>query len=81
MAVAAAELPEGKFSLFAFVSDDLIAEGIRADALVRGVAEKVGGKGGGRPHMAQAGVGDPSGLDEALAHGPEVVRTLLKGAS
>ncbi|MYC98592.1 MAG: hypothetical protein F4X13_04910, partial [Gammaproteobacteria bacterium] len=35
-----------------------------------------GGGGGGRPHMAQAGVADPSRLDEALAAGESVVREL-----
>ena len=78
VAVVGAELPEGRFTLFAFVSDDLIGEGIRADALIREVATKVGGKGGGRPHMAQAGVGDPSAIDGALESGPEVLRSLAR---
>ncbi len=81
VAVAPAELPDEKFSLFAFVSDDLINEGIRADAVVRSVAGRVGGRGGGRPHMAQAGVGDPSGLEEALSAGPEIIRGLMEEAS
>jgi alanyl-tRNA synthetase len=76
VAVVGAELPEGRFTLFAFVSDDLLGEGIRADSIIREMAERVGGKGGGRPHMAQAGVGDPSALDEALRSGPEVLRNL-----
>jgi alanyl-tRNA synthetase len=73
----AAELPEGKTTLFVFVSDDLIARGVRADSLIREVAERVGGKGGGRPHMAQAGVGDPSMVDEALRAGPEILERLM----
>jgi alanyl-tRNA synthetase len=77
VAVVGAELPEGRHTLFAFVSDDLIGEGIRADLIIREMAERVGGKGGGRPHMAQAGVGDPSGLEQALASGPEVLKKLL----
>jgi len=76
VAVVGAELPEGRFSLFAFVSDDLIGEGIRADSIIREMAQRVGGKGGGRPHMAQAGVGDPSAIDGALESGPEVLRSL-----
>jgi alanyl-tRNA synthetase len=80
VAVVAAELPEDRFSLFAFVSDDLIPQGVRADVLIREVAERVGGRGGGRPHMAQAGVGDPAGLDEVLAAGPGVIRSLLEKA-
>ena len=77
VAVVAAELPEGKSTLFVFVSDDLIARGIRADLLIREVAERVGGKGGGRPHMAQAGVGDPSALDDALKAGRGILERLL----
>jgi alanyl-tRNA synthetase len=77
VAVVAAELPEGKFSLFAFVSDDLVSRGVRADTLVREVASRVGGKGGGRPHMAQAGVGDPARLDEALQDGLQVLGGVL----
>ena len=73
----AAELPEGKTTLFVFVSDDLIARGVRADFLMREVAKRVGGKGGGRPHMAQAGVGDPSMVDDALMAGPEILERLM----
>jgi alanyl-tRNA synthetase len=63
--------------LVAVVTDDLIQRGVRADAVVREVAAVVGGKGGGKPHMAQAGVGDPSRLQEALAGVPDLVRPLL----
>ena len=63
--------------LVAVVTDDLIQRGVREDAVVREVAAVVGGKGGGKPHMAQAGVGDPSRLQEALASVPDVVRPLL----
>jgi alanyl-tRNA synthetase len=78
VAVVAAEFSDGKYALFAFVTDDLISLGLRADVIVRQVAEKVGGKGGGRPHMAQAGVGRPEGLGEALEAGVGVVRGLLE---
>ena len=71
--------PDEKTALFTFVTDDLISRGVRADAVVREVASIVGGRGGGRPHMAQAGVEDPARLDEALRHGVEVVRRLLGG--
>jgi alanyl-tRNA synthetase len=79
-AVVAAESADGRHSLFGFVSDDLIRRGVRADLLIREIAGRVGGKGGGRPHLAQGGVGDPSGLDEALVAGEAVVRRLA-GAS
>jgi alanyl-tRNA synthetase len=77
VAVIAAELPGEKQALFAFVTDDLIQRGVRADVVVREVATIVGGKGGGRPHMAQAGVEDASRLDEALSAGVSKVRELL----
>jgi alanyl-tRNA synthetase len=81
VAVVAAELPGGKHTLFAFVSDDLIALGLRADELLREVARLVGGKGGGRPHMAQAGVGNPSALQKALEAGPEIIEGLIEKSS
>ena len=77
VAVVGAELPNEKRTLFTFVTDDLISRGVRADAVVREVAAIVGGRGGGRPHMAQAGVEDAERLDEALRSGAEVVRRLL----
>ena len=81
VALVAAELPDGKHSLFTFVSDDLISKGVRADALVREIAAVVGGKGGGRPHMAQAGVGDPEAVEEALKGSPAILKRLLDAGS
>ena len=78
VAVVAAELPGKKYTLFVFATDDLIHKGVRADAVVREVADVVGGQGGGRPHMAQAGVEDPERLDEALRLGRDVVQKLGK---
>jgi alanyl-tRNA synthetase len=82
VAVLAAEMPGDKRALLAFATDDMISRGVRADVVVREVAAVVGGRGGGRAHMAQAGVEDASRLDEALASGAGVVRALLSdGAS
>jgi len=78
VALVGADLPGAKHSLFAFVTDEVISRGVRADALVREVAAMVGGRGGGRPHMAQAGVEDAERLDEALRAGAGVVRRLLE---
>ncbi len=66
-------------SLFSVVTDDLIGKGVRADTVVREVAQLTGGSGGGRPHMAQGGVGDDARVDEALAKAPDIVRSLLEG--
>jgi len=76
IAVLAAQVGE-RIALFAVATDDLIQRGARADAVLREVASRTGGKGGGRPHMAQGGVGDPAKVGEALAAVPEVVRGLL----
>jgi len=62
--VLAAE-SDGKVSLVAGVTKDLTSR-IKAGDLVKAAAEKVGGKGGGRGDMAQAGGNDPSGLPAAL---------------
>jgi alanyl-tRNA synthetase len=78
VAVVGADLPGGKTTLFTFVTDDLISRGVRADAVVREIAALVGGRGGGKAHMAQAGVEEADRLDEALASGARVVRQLLE---
>jgi alanyl-tRNA synthetase len=65
-AVVLATVSGNKVSLIAGVTKDQTAR-IKAGDLVNVVAQQVGGKGGGRPDMAQAGGNDPSGLDKALA--------------
>lgn len=57
---------EGKVNLIAGVSNDLVGK-VKAGELVAMVAAQVGGKGGGRPDMAQAGGSQPENLDAALA--------------
>jgi alanyl-tRNA synthetase len=66
----------GKAALLALVSKDL-TDRIKAGALVKEVAAIVGGKGGGRPDMAQAGGPMPDKLDQAVAAVPEIVGRLL----
>jgi alanyl-tRNA synthetase len=78
VAVLAAKTAD-RASLFAVVTDDLVKRGVRADRVVRDVAALVGGKGGGRPHFAQGGVGDPERIPDALASVPEIVKALLAG--
>ena len=68
VAVLGAKVAEDKVSLMAMVTDDLIKEKkIQAGKLVGRIAEVVGGKGGGRPQIAQAGGKLPECLGEALA--------------
>ena len=78
VAVVAAEMPGEKHALFAFATDGAVAAGLRADKVLRHVAAEAGGKGGGRPHMAQAGVGDPGKVAAALASGAEFAKTLAQ---
>ncbi|NOR69416.1 MAG: alanine--tRNA ligase [Methylomarinum sp.] len=77
-AIVLATVKDGKVSLIAGVSKDQVKR-LKAGDLVNSVATKVGGKGGGRPDMAQAGGTDPSGLDEALKQVPVWVEAQLKG--
>jgi alanyl-tRNA synthetase len=57
---------DGKVNFVAAVSDDLIAQGLKAGDWIREAAKATGGGGGGRPQMAQAGGKDPAKLPEAL---------------
>jgi len=56
----------GKVNLVAGISKDLVARGLHAGKIIKEIAPLVGGGGGGRPDMAQAGGKDPAGLDNAL---------------
>ncbi len=65
-AIVLAAVNDGKVSLIAGVTADATAK-VKAGELVNFVAQQVGGKGGGRADMAQAGGTDPKGLPQALA--------------
>uniref|UniRef100_A0A7V4XQP5 Alanine--tRNA ligase n=1 Tax=Acidobacterium capsulatum TaxID=33075 RepID=A0A7V4XQP5_9BACT len=67
---------EGKVALIVGVTKDLTGK-VQAGKVVAQVAKQVGGSGGGRPDMAEAGGKDASQLDAALAGVPEVVKALL----
>ena len=74
--VLAAAGKDGKVSLIAGVTADQTAR-LKAGDLVNVVATQVGGKGGGRPDLAQAGGNDPTHLDAALRGVPDWVRQKL----
>ncbi|RXS89347.1 alanine--tRNA ligase [Geobacillus sp. PK12] len=67
----------GKVQLIAAVTDDLVKKGFHAGKLVKEVASRCGGGGGGRPDLAQAGGKDPSKVGEALGY----VETWVKSVS
>jgi alanyl-tRNA synthetase len=60
------------------VTEDLVAQGVKAGDIVKELAASTGGKGGGRPHFASAGVGDAGLLGTARAQTPTIVRRFLK---
>ncbi len=68
----------GKVSLMAMATDGAIKKGAHAGMLIKAVAKYVGGGGGGRPNMAQAGGKDPSGIPQALKEAAAVLEGMLK---
>jgi alanyl-tRNA synthetase len=68
---------DGKVGLVALLSDDAVASGLSAGAIIKDIAPIVGGGGGGRDDMAQAGGRDPAKLDEALAAARSAIEAKL----
>jgi alanyl-tRNA synthetase len=64
---------EGKPSLIVAVTPDLVSKGYDAGKLIRPIAGIVGGGGGGRPSLAQAGGKDVTRLAEAIAAAPRLI--------
>jgi alanyl-tRNA synthetase len=77
VAALGATLDDGKSTLLVVATDDARDRGVRADAVIKELAQLAGGRGGGKPHMAQAGIPDASRLPDALAALERTVRTLL----
>ncbi|MBO9130454.1 alanine--tRNA ligase [Bacillus sp. 165] len=66
---------EGKVNVLAGVTKDLVEKGYHAGKLVKEVASRCGGGGGGRPDMAQAGGKNPEQVDDALAFVEEYIKS------
>ena len=64
---------DGKVSLVTMATDGAMAKGAHAGNLVKAIAPKVGGGGGGRPNMAQAGGKNPAGISDAIAEAKKVL--------
>jgi alanyl-tRNA synthetase len=77
VAIVLGTVEDGKVALTAAVSKDLIARGLSASDCVKTAAKIVGGGGGGRPDMAEAGGRFPDKLPEALAAGAKYYREKL----
>ena len=68
---------DGKVNLLVMADDSAVSAGIHAGNIIKAIAPIVGGGGGGRPNMAQAGGKDPSGIDKALEAGVETAKGQL----
>jgi alanyl-tRNA synthetase len=79
-AVLVATLDDGKRTLLTVVSDDLRSRGVRADNVLKEIAATAGGRGGGKPHMAQAGLPETADIPALLATVPDVIRRHLAAA-
>jgi alanyl-tRNA synthetase len=66
-AVLLGSVDDGRVYLVVNLDRSLVERGLDAVAVARKAAEKIGGGGGGRPHLAEAGGRDPAGLPEAYA--------------
>ena len=76
--VVIASVLDGKVNLMAAVTDEAQKKGAHAGNLIKAIAGLVGGGGGGRPNMAQAGGKKPEGVADALAKVAEVVSEQVK---
>jgi alanyl-tRNA synthetase len=69
---------DGKVNLVVMATDAAQAAGAHAGNLIKAIAPKVGGGGGGRPNMAQAGGKNPAGIEDALNEAKSVLEGMLK---
>ena len=76
--VVIASSNEGKVNLIAMATDEAQAKGAHAGNLIKAIAAKVGGGGGGRPNMAQAGGKNPAGIPDAIAEAKVALEGMLK---
>jgi alanyl-tRNA synthetase len=76
--VVLASNQDGKVNLVAMATDGAMAKGAHAGNLIKGIAALVGGGGGGRPNMAQAGGKNPAGIDSAIAEVSKVLEGQIK---
>lgn len=76
--VVIASEADGKVNLIATATDDVVAKGVHAGNIIKASAPMVGGGGGGRPNMAQAGGKDASGIDKAISTAKETLISQLQ---
>ena len=71
---------EGKVTLLAGFTDDLVKKGLKAGDVVKAIAPIVDGGGGGRPQMAHAGGKKPEKIKDALAKAKDIIKEKLANA-
>ena len=76
--VVLANVVDDKVNFVVTATKDVLDKEIHSGNIVREVAKIAGGKGGGRPNMAQAGASDVSKVDQALSYASEVIKTQVK---
>ena len=76
--VVLASVQAGKVNLMATATNEALKAGAHAGNLIKAIAGLVGGGGGGRPNMAQAGGKNPAGVDEALEKAAQVLDSQIK---
>ena len=76
--VVLANVANDKLNLVVTATKDAVDKGVHCGNIVKEIAQIAGGKGGGRPNMAQAGAPDVSKVDEALNHASEVLKSQIK---
>ena len=76
--IVLASAKEGKVNLVAMATDTALSKGAHAGNLIKGIASLVGGGGGGRPNMAQAGGKNPDGIEAAIQETAKVLEAQIK---
>ena len=76
--VVLASEADGKVNLVAMATEEAMKKGAHAGNLIKAIAGKVGGGGGGRPNMAQAGGKNPAGIPDAVAEAKAALETQIK---
>ena len=76
--VVLANIADDKLNLVVTATKDVVDKGVHCGNIVKAIAQVAGGKGGGRPNMAQAGAPDVSKVDDALNYASEVLKSQVK---
>ena len=76
--VVLANIDDDKLNLVVTATKDVVDKGVHCGNIVKAIAQVAGGKGGGRPNMAQAGAPDVSKVDDALNYASEVLKSQVK---